>query len=425
MEKSIFIILIPHLMKILLINTHNELGGAAIACKRLHLALLQEGHDCKLLVVNSKTKQPKIVSFLENVTFSGKLLMIIKHFFFKFRFYRQYKNKPKGHYLHSPPHSVFDIKKHELYDWADIINLHWVSGFIDFPTFFSKKSAKPIVWTLHDMNPFTGGCHHAENCEGFKISCKRCPQLTSEYENYSYQNWGVKHQANLTNLHIVSPSSWLNKQSLSSSLFCNQNHFIIPNAVDTNIFKIYDKAFCRSFFNIPKNQKTILFVAQDVNIPLKGMHYLVDIIDTFEDTVSILVVGQNKLTWSSKNIISLGTINDERIMALLYNTADIFVLPSLAENLPNVIIESLCCGTPVVAFDVGGIPDLIEHGENGFIAEKDNKASLFRYLNKALSYNWKKERICEKARKQYNLHLQTNKYISLFKNILLNNTKLK
>jgi glycosyltransferase involved in cell wall biosynthesis len=401
-------------MKILIINAHDGSGGAAIACKRLHIAFLEQGYDTKLLVVDKKSGIKEIYSIIKDEFIVHKLVRRVKQILFNFRFYRQYKNKPKGHYLHTPTPSVFDITKHELYDWADVINLHWVSGFVDFPSFFSKKTSKPIFWTLHDMNPFTGGCHHAEDCEGFKLSCQNCPQLSFEFQQYNHQNWVNKSKSNFQNLTIITPSLWLQNQSISSSLFKNLSHFVMPNAVDIKVFKIYDKQFCKSVFNIPQSNKTLLFVAQNVSMPLKGIQYLIDNLNEFADNISILVVGKNDIDFASKNVISLGTIDDERLLALLYNAADVFVLPSLAENLPNVIIESLSCGTPVVAFNIGGIPELITDGENGFLVGKENTKSLFENIKKALVFDWNNVEISKKAHAFYNYEKQVKAYYELF-----------
>ena len=212
-------------MKILIVNAHDGSGGAAIACKRLHTALLEQGYESKLLVINKTSEIREIYSIIKDEFIVNKLIRKIKQTLLNYRNYRQYKNKPKGHYLHTPTPSVFDITKHELYEWADVINLHWVSNFIDFSSFFYKNSSKPVVWTLHDMNPFTGGCHHAEDCEGFKKTCQNCPQLAPKYRNYNHQNWLIKSRSDFSNLSIVSPSSWLKNQSKSSSLFKNRCTF--------------------------------------------------------------------------------------------------------------------------------------------------------------------------------------------------------
>ena len=405
-------------MKILIINTHNGNGGAAIACKRLHLSLLLEGYDTKLLVLNNINQTPETYSFNTLNTIWDKLIYKLKLRYFNYRYYRPYKYNPSGHYLHTPTPSVLDITQHELYEWADVINLHWVSSFLDFPSFFAKNSFKPIVWTLHDMNPFTGGCHHAGACEGFKFECKKCPQLAPNFENYNHQNWHLKSIVSLNQLTIVTPSVWLTNESKSSSLFKNQIHVIISNSIDSIIFKLYNKEFCKTVFNIPTDTKALLFVAQNIETPLKGFKYLLEIINNFDANVLILVIGETKFDVDNERIKYLGTIQDEKLMALAYNASDLFILPSLAENLPNVVIESICCGTPVVAFNVGGIPDLIDNTVNGFLVEKGNTNELLSTLKKALSMTWDRRKISKAAHDKYNLKKQVAEYVSLFEKLV-------
>jgi glycosyltransferase involved in cell wall biosynthesis len=405
-------------MKMLIINANDGVGGAAIACKRLHTALLARGHDSKLLVIQTDGHVRETYGFVGHEPFLARQIRKIKQRLLNYRFLRPYKSNPEGHYLHTPTPSVFDITQHELFAWADVINLHWVSGFLDFPSFFSKENKKKVIWTLHDMNAFTGGCHHAETCEGFKFECRNCPQLSAKYPNYNHQNWTRKSQSNLANLSIIAPSKWMNDASLASSLFRNQPHFIIPNAIDTTVFKVYDKHFAKSFFNAPPSQKIVLFAVQNASTPLKGMHYILNILDKFSKNISFLVVGNYDIKAIHKNIIPIGTIHDERLMALVYNAADVLVLPSLAENLPNVIVESLSCGTPVVAFDVGGIPELIHHGKNGYLVEKGNAQSLFEHINEALNTDWDTINISKKSHALFNLDKQAAAYCAVFENAL-------
>jgi glycosyltransferase involved in cell wall biosynthesis len=215
-------------------------------------------------------------------------------------------------------------------------------------------------------------------------------------------------------LSIITPSQWLSNQSMQSSLFGKQQHSVIKNAIDCHVFKIYEKAFCKKLFNIPLSNKVIMFIAQKASFRIKGISYLLEIINDFKENVTIVVVGQLENSLEYKNVISLGTIQDEQLLALVYNAANVMVLPSLADNSPNVIIESLSCGTPVVAFEVGGIPELIINGENGFLVEKENTQSLFENINKALEFDWNNVEISEKAHALYNYEKQAKAYYEVF-----------
>jgi glycosyltransferase involved in cell wall biosynthesis len=404
-------------MKVLIVNYYDGKGGAAIACKRLHLALLERGFDSKMLVLEPQISTRQTYSFFKKAALVPRILRKIKRYFFTQLFNHPYKNRPQEYSLHTSARSFVDITAHELYAWADVVNLHWVSNFLDFPSFFSTtsiKNDKPIVWTLHDMNPFTGGCHYAEACDGFKENCSNCPQLSAPNKDYNQKNLAIKAASDFKNLSIVSPSNWLKKQSESSFLFKQQLHTVIPNGIDTTIFKPYDKSFCQSLFHVPKDRKTVVFVSQNVTNRVKGFKYLLEALDLLPKDITVLVIGVGYFESQLKDVIYLGPMHDERLLALAYNVADVFVLPSLADNLPNVIVESLCCGTPVVAFDVGGIPDLIEHGVNGFLAHQANAQSLADNLTMALNKGWNRSEISSRARAKYDKNVQADAYMSLF-----------
>jgi glycosyltransferase involved in cell wall biosynthesis len=404
-------------MKILIVNYYDGVGGAAIACKRLHLGFLERGFDCKMLVLEPKISTKQTYAYFKKGRLIFRLLRKIKRHIYTHLYNNPYRNRPQDYSLHTPARSFVDIKEHELYAWADVVNLHWVSGFLDFPSFFTYKHSKPIIWTLHDMNAFTGGCHYAEDCEGFKTNCSYCPQLSPPYQNYNQRNLAIKHNTYLEKLTIVTPSQWLKEQSIQSQLFKNQQHQVIPYGIDTHIFKAYNTQFCKSLFNVPTDKKTILFVAQVVSNRVKGLKYLLEAVDIIQEDITIVVIGEGIFDNTLKDVIFLGTIHDERLLALAYNAADVFVLPSLADNLPNVIIESLCCGTPVVAFEVGGIPDLINNEENGFLAQKADAKSLAENITKALAVNWDRETIKNKAKNKYDKNIQVNNYVSLFEKL--------
>lgn len=409
-------------MNILLVSTYDGVSGAgaAIACRRLQKSLIQLGYACKLLVLNRQPSEDhtEVFAFVNGVSKKA----ILKKNYLKgldYIFYHQkYPLLPNGHYNHSAPNSAYDLTKHELYQWADIINLHWVGGFLDYKSFFSTKTPKPVVWTLHDMNPFTGGCHHAESCEGFKKQCGQCPQVAKGHQKYIQKNWKIKNQVDYPFLTIVTPSKWLGKQSASSRLFKNKAHFVIPNSVNKQIFKAHNTSFCKSIFNIKPNKKTLLFVSHDISQPLKGIQFLITAIEQIEEDIEVLVIGKKSVHITSKKLTYLGPIYDERLMALAYNAADIFVLPSLEENFPNVIIESLCCGTPVVAFAVGGIPELIIKGQNGFLAQRGDSLSLQKKIEKALIYDWNTKKIEENAHDKYTHPHQAKSYLKLFHKLL-------
>jgi glycosyltransferase involved in cell wall biosynthesis len=367
-------------MKILIVNTYDN-GGAANACLRLHEGLLSEGIDSKVLLKRKQKSLPKTFQF------NGKLqkiskLKLLKEKGIAFLRVLGILNKKKSSdeqsflkqrssslELFSFAHSNFDITTSPLYEEADLINLHWVAHLLDYESFF-RKNTKPVVWTLHDMNPFTGGEHYLESF--FDMDSKGYP-LAREFsvkEKYFQDNiLSLKVEAiqKVSNINVVAPSKWLVKEAKKSLVFKNKELYHIPYGINSEIFQPRDKHYSRNILNLPNNKKIILFVADSINNNRKGYAYLKMALENMQnDNVILCAIGRKKSTLESeKNIIELGPIYDERLMSIVYSAADVFVIPSLMDNLPNTVLESLMCGTPVIGFSIGGITDMIQHGTNG------------------------------------------------------------
>lgn len=397
-------------MKILLVSNSAGLdgksGGAAIACRRLMEALILAGHQVKMLTLTN-TKGDSILNQYSINSLAYFFFRVYRYFFYS----RAYKTIKK-HHIHSGPKSPSDIKSHELYKWADIINLHWVSGLLDYPSFFSPNVKKPVVWTLHDMNAFTGGCHYSESCHNYKTTCESCPQLKSSLQYLSLTNLVVKASCSFEYLSIITPSIWLKKLSSSSLIFKDIKHEVIPNAVDTSIFKMIqsdrDKA--------PKaGPKKILFIANDVSIRLKGLHLLKEALNIIDEELNLYIIGKGEASLNLKHKqFILGSVHEEKKLVELFNESDLFVTSSLEDNLPNVIVESLCCGTPVVGFRTGGIPELIIEGFNGYLAIKNDEYDLALKIDQALSHSWNRNEISSEAHKKFNSINVAKKYLAEF-----------
>ena len=405
-------------MKILHINTFDS-GGAANSAIRLHKGLLELGMDSKMLFLN---RSDAIIPF--SAYYLTKAQNLLMKGLYKCKLYPTIakrtekiinKKKISGE-IFSFAWSDFDITTHPFYLEADIINLHWVAGFLDYKSFF-RKNKKPVVWTLHDQYAFTGTCHYSGSCHKFESNCIDCPLVKSNKVAQSLQ-YKIKALTNFNNLVIVSPSKWLHELSMRSILFKQYKHFHIPYGLDTNIFKPHNYLFAREVFSIPENKKVFLFVCDDLNNKRKGFSLLLDALSKVNnDNVLFYAVGYAGKTIPS--VLTQGKVKDERLLALLYSAADAFILPSLEDNLPNTMLESLACGTPVIAFPHGGIPDLIEHNENGLIAEGSVKGlfnSINRILNNEITFDHKK--ISEDIKHNFSLVNQAQKYIGLYNTIL-------
>lgn len=424
-------------MKVILINTYDT-GGAANSCKRLHLGLLSIGIKSNVLlrfkqnnwIKSSNFIQPaKTISFFEKI--NNKLKRILK----ELKLYSNkdisqdkelvfLKNRNRSLEMFSFPNSHLDITQCEIYEEADIVNLHWVANFLDYQNFF-KINNKPVVWTLHDMNPFSGGEHYEEKYLGIDdvgFPIKR--QISEEEKRIAIENIEKKKQAisRVNNLTIVAPCQWLAEEARKSEVFINNKVIYIPYGLDSEIFSPRDKFFSRELLNIPKDKKVILFVADSINNNRKGFVFLRRAMELLKDSNLILcaVGNENNELDAIENVIKLGSIRDERLMSIVYSAADVFVIPSLMDNLPNTVLESLMCGTPVIGFPVGGILDMIQHKKNGLIVKEISVQSLFETLKEFLEFEnvFDSNEIRKNAVEKYDLKIQAYEYKKLFNSIL-------
>jgi glycosyltransferase involved in cell wall biosynthesis len=302
--------------------------------------------------------------------------------------------------------------------------LHWVAGFLDYSSFF-QKNTKPVVWTLHDMNPFTGGEHYVEEYLGIDdLGHPINRKISKEEINLAQENISIKMKAisKIDNLTIVAPSEWLAEEARKSEVFKGKPVFCIPYGLDSEIFAPRDKNYSRALFNIPKDKTVILFVADSIDNHRKGFIFLQKAFQQIANSNIVLCAIGNKNSdlESIENILELGPIYDERLMSIAYSAADVFILPSLMDNLPNTVLESLMCGTPVIGFSVGGMQDMIQDRANGFLTEEISVESLVKSINEFLKNTdcFNKIEIRENALKKYDQKVQSQRYIDLFTNIL-------
>ena len=383
-------------MKILHINT-NKGGGAAKACTRLNESLNKNEIYSNILLLNNSPDN----NFLEyrKTTLQNFLFLIykIRNKIFKSIFLIKKEN------ILSFPDSQLKIESSKEYKNSDVINLHWVSSFLDYK--FFSKNGKLLVWTLHDMEPFSGGTHYSNN------EINLLNKIILKYKKY-YLFKGRKQ------INIVCPSKWLMNISKNSELFSGFPHYHIPNPFNQNIFKKYDKENVRGEFKISKEKKVILFVSDSINEKRKGFSILLEAFNKIKDDNIILCsVGNNKNKIDHKNYIDLGYIKNEETMSKIYSMADVFVIPSLEDNLPNTMIESIMCGTPVVGFEIGGIKETIKNGFNGFLSKEIDSDSLLTVINKTLDSNFNNEKIIENSISKYSYDAIAKQYIELYNKI--------
>lgn len=414
-------------MKVLLVNT-NDFGGAANACIRLHLALLERGCDVTLLTL-SKTRNdlPNHHSYFEVLKKDNSLVTKIGNRLKSKlgggdeRFNLLKKEASKSTDYFSSITTQYRIDQIEHFEEYDIINLHWVANFLDWASFFSSSSVKNVVWSMHDMAPFTGGYHYSSGYTGYQ-SLDETPPFLKHTSNPNFASEQLKHKIQIlqdskVNLTIVPLSTWLMNCSKSSTLFKELPHKLIPNSVDTKIFKPLDRKACREILNLPQDKKIILFVSESIDNKRKGFEFLSEALKQMGNEYLLCGIGHN--SGNTAHIHHLGVIKDERVMAIAYNAADLFVLPAKEDNLPNVVVESLCCGTPVVGFSIGGMIDMVETGRNGLLSETISADSLMESMNKFFHEGVEDDRkaISAEAHEKYAFDVQANAFMKLFEEI--------
>lgn len=350
---------------------------------RLHEAFLEQGLDSFVLSLYSDVKGDARIQSL------GKQGLLIRKINQRLQDYVTRK-KSKNYGAFTLSFMGSDISSHPLVKEADYIYVHWILG-----GFLSVKSldklahlGKPLIMVMHDMWSLTGGCSYSFDCEKFLKHCGKCPMLKSRKENdISYKQFEEKFKfyQKHDNIYLISPSSWLFNLAKSAPLTVNKPVFQIPNPIDDTLFKPFDKQVAKKILNMEKYDHIICFGANSIHSPYKGWNYLkkalYDLKDRLYDkNIGVLVFGNassqdliNEIPFHSK---FMGYIRDDYTTNLIYNAADVFVAPSLADNLPTTIIESMCCGTPVVGFRTGGIPDMIEHKSNGYLADYKDAADF-------------------------------------------------
>ena len=366
-------------MRVLIINTSDRMGGAAIAAYRLMDALKNNGIKAKMLVRDKRSDQISVVelkkSWWKVWQFIWERIIIWK------------ENHFKKHNLFAVDiaNTGTDVTTLPEFQQADIIHLHWINqGMLSIKEISEiLASGKKVVWTMHDMWPFTGICHHAGLCNHFEKECGLCPYLrTPSEKDISYTTFLEKQAAySLGKIHFVACSKWLKELALKSPLTYNHTVSAIPNPINTATYRPKDKTSLRKLMNLPLDKKIILFAAAKVSDKRKGIDYLVEasrILSKEENNYLFLIAGGNsdeiisKLTLPAKNAHYVA----QEEMPNMYSVADVFITPSLQENLPNTIMESMSCGTPCIGFNIGGIPEMIDHKQNGYIAKYKDAEDL-------------------------------------------------
>jgi glycosyltransferase involved in cell wall biosynthesis len=420
-------------MKVTLINTSDAGGGAPAACMRLLKALEQKQVDVRMLVNQKITSEDHVTSISDS--FIGRLRSKINLLSERLPFIWFRAKNRSVRFAFSTAGCGTDVSQLPVIVNADILHLHWTNfGFLSLDNLEQLfQSGKPVVWTLHDMWAFTGGCHYAGDCDHFVNQCGNCWMLKgADEQDLSHSGWHHKLEMYKAakNVVFVTCSTWLADVAKTSSLLKNFRIEAIPNPIDTEIFSPKDRDEARTKWNIDPSQKIILFGAANILDRRKGIGYLVAALNELKekytdlDNAGIVIFGKNKsfdINLLPYKVYEMNIINSQLEMAELYNLADVYVTPAIEDNLPNTVMEALACGTPVVAFNTGGIPDMVDHLQNGYLAEFKSAADFAAGINYILTSSQKNE-LAANARKKvldnFTNDIVAEKYLDVYKSIL-------
>ncbi len=420
-------------LNICLLSTNDVAGGAAKAAYRFHQGLRLRNVNSVMVVRNKKSADKNVLA-LDSLSEADKAEQNI---FSAMQKHLINNNRTDvSDTIFSLPYPGCDLSGTDAVRSADIINLHWINYFQSVESIAAILSlGKPVVWTLHDQWAFTGGCHYSAGCEKYTQQCEQCPQLLDNSSRLS--ELVLKNKLNYFDNGpvIVSPSGWLAECARNSTLFKNCRIEVIPNGLDTNIFKPTAKALAKKQLNIDPQSITVLFGAVSHTKKRKGFQQLCRAVDFCrkEERFAELIrtAGIKVVTFGSdgsltKEIgvptVSLGYIDSDEKLALAYSAADFLVFPSLEENLPNIIVECLSCGTPVVAFKTGGVPEVVKHSQTGYLASPFNTDEMGQYISNLAFDAEIRAGMSAKARRlaedNFSLQIQADRYLKLFSDLL-------
>ena len=410
-------------MRVLQISYYGYAGGAggAVAMRRLHFGLRNAGIDSKVLCALGANQSFDIMAFNRSKALK-KLDSLLRRATFRFGL---------NNILDV---SSFRVRKHRSYLEADIVHFHRIYDFFSYLAIPSLTERKVGILTLHDMWYFTGHCYHSLDCDRFKIGCGKCPypKIFPPIKKDSTRiEWRFKNRAySRSNLTIVSPSSWMTEQAKQSMLNRFQIYHI-PPGVDTESYKPLDRKQCRSLLGIPQDKKVLLFIAASLKNKIKGVDLLVKALQSLPkslkaETILLLVGkgGEHIATFDDIQTLDLGYISSDRFKAIAYSAADLFIHPTRAEVAPLVLIESMACGTPIVSFRIGGVPDAVRPGITGYLAEPQNVESLRNRIVELLEDSSQRNYMSQQCRaialREYSFDLHMQRHINLYRGLLQN-----
>ncbi|HEY9657201.1 MAG TPA: glycosyltransferase family 4 protein [Allocoleopsis sp.] len=409
----------------LLISTNDIDGGAARATYRLHRSLQAIDIPSQMLVQNKQSVDSTVIAQKATISKVGAMLNHLP--------LHPYRDRSRTMFSAQwfPDPVVAKVAQLQ----PDLVHLHWVcNGYMQIESL--AKFNRPLVWTLHDMWPFTGGCHYSQSCDRYTQTCGKCPLLKSQYEldasRWIWQRKAKTYQA--LNLTVVAPSQWMADCARSSKLFQNIRIEIIPHGLDTNTFKPIEQTVARHLLNLPLNQQLVLFGAGSgaVGDPRKGFHLLQTALQDLRQTgwgdrLELVIFGASQADQPIEfgfKAHYLGRFHDDIALALVYAAADVMIVPSMQEAFGQTASEALACGTPVIAFKSTGVQDIVAHQQDGYLATPFDSSDLAKGIAWVLADAERQKQLRHQARQkaetEFALTLQAERYLNLFHEVLKN-----
>jgi glycosyltransferase involved in cell wall biosynthesis len=412
-------------MRVLIVNTSERTGGAAVAANRLMKALNNNGVKAKMLVRDKESDTLTVVGLPKSPLLHWHFLWERLVIFVQSRFSRKHL------FEIDLANTGSDITRLPEFKEADVIHLHWINqGMLSLGGIQKiLRSGKPVVWTMHDIWPATAICHLTLGCRSFTSACKSCRLLPGS-SGLAQSVWRKKQRLlEDSNIFFVACSRWLEQEAKSSALLKGNKITSIPNPIDIHIYNRCNKQEARQRLGLPVDKKLILFVSQRVTNRNKGMDYLVEACrqlssvrrqESVELNPCVVILGGHAEEVAGQlpfETFPLGYVNDEHRIVDVYNAVDVFVLPSLSENLPNTIMEAMACGVPCVGFRVGGIPEEIDHKQNGYVADYRSAEDLARGIRWILTeadYDSLSQHAVHKVAQNYSQQSVAIKYLDVY-----------
>ena len=412
-------------LSVLHINTWGGIGGAFITSDRLHRSLLAADIDSAYAYGRASQGSDSALTELGGYYAMGSKTHLAEAALTKV-------SRKIG--LNDITRlSTFNLLQESFFQQASVLNFHNLhSDFFSYLALPKLTELKPAVWTLHDMWSFTGHCAYSYDCDRWQTGCGQCPYLAEEpmvQRDATALEWKLKDWTyDRAKLTVVAPSRWLCEQA-KQGLLGRFDVRHIPYGIDTQIYQPLDPQYCRHFLGIPASKRVLMFGAQSLTNARKGGDLLFESLAALPASLKadtlLLTFGSDDdqmLKTLGMETIGLGYVSSDRIKAILFSAADAFVFPTRADNLPLVLQESIACGTPMVSFRVGGVPDMVRPGVTGLLADPANAQDLSVKIVEMLEASEQRSQMRKHCRaialEEYSLELQRDRYVELYQQLL-------